>query len=314
KTDSSAPSIEKGSDILDKEQLEVLRIASIAEKNSEHPLAQSIVNKAKESKTKLVDPGGFRSIPGKGVWAKVDGREVYVGQSKMLEEQGFKVSKFSEDIERLQGEGKTTILVGMEGKVIGLLALLDTPKPEAAEAIGELKKSGVEVMMLTGDNEKTAKTIANQLRIENVRAEVLPHQKIQVIEELQKHGKKVGMVGDGVNDAPALTQADVGFAIGSGTDVAIEAGQVVLLKDDIRDVVAAVQVSKKTIGKIKQNLFWAFIYNATLIPVAASGILEPTFAGIAMALSSVSVTSSSLLMKRWTPPVKALLKARKIEI
>ena len=314
KAKSSKPSLEKDSNSLDKAQLEVLRIAAIAEKNSEHPLAQSIVNKAKEHTRKIVDPGGFRSIPGKGVWAKVDDHEVYVGQSKMLEEQGIKVSNYREDIERLQGEGKTTILLGMEGKVVGLLALLDTPKPEAAEAIAELKRSGIDVMMLTGDNERTAKTIASQLRIENVRAEVLPHQKIEVIQELQKQGEKVGMVGDGVNDAPALTQADVGFAIGSGTDVAIEAGQVILMRDDIRDVVAAVQVSKKTIGKIKQNLFWAFIYNATLIPVAASGILEPTFAGIAMALSSISVTSSSLLMKRWTPPIKkAIAKAQKIE-
>ncbi|TLY06459.1 MAG: HAD family hydrolase, partial [Thaumarchaeota archaeon] len=207
-------------------------------------------------------------------------------------------------IDRLQEEGKTVVIVSVDNTALGLIALLDIPKQGAKEAVSILKSMRIEPVMLTGDNEKTASKIAQMVGIERVFANVLPSGKVEVVRKIQGEGKKVAMIGDGINDAPALTVADVGIAIGSGTDIAIEAGKVILVRDDIRDVVTAIEIAKKTVGKIKQNLTYAFMYNAVLIPVAAAGFLYPALAGIAMAASSVSVTMSSLAMKRWMPKKK----------
>ena len=193
------------------------------------------------------------------------------------------------------------MLVSLNSQLVGLISLLDSPKQSAKSAIMALKDNGVEVVMLTGDNKKTAATIANELSIDRVIANVMPYEKVNVIKELQNGGRKVAMVGDGINDAAAIMQSDVGIAIGSGTDVALEAGKVILLRDDLNSVVTAIEISKKTVGKIKQNIFYAFAYNTILIPVAGIGLLYPALAGLAMAASSVSVTSSSLLLKRWSP-------------
>jgi len=221
-----------------------------------------------------------------------------------MEDEHVDIKSVKESIVKLQNEGKTVILVALDKALIGLIALIDAPKPSAKEALNVLKNMGIKVIMLTGDNERTAATIAKELAIDRVFANVMPLQKVEVIKKLQQEGNKIAMIGDGINDAAALTQADVGIAIGSGTDIAIEAGSVVLVRDDLKDVAAAVEISKKTVSKIKQNLFYAFIYNAVLIPVAGVGLLYPALAGLAMAASSVSVTSSSLLLKRWSPPSK----------
>jgi P-type Cu+ transporter len=209
-------------------------------------------------------------------------------------------------IEKLQEEGKTVVLVAVNEMTVGIIALLDIPKANAKEAISMLKLLGIESIMVTGDNEKTAKQIARSVGIDRVFANVLPADKVEAIIQLQREGKKVAMIGDGINDAPALTAADVGMAIGSGTDVAIEAGNVVLIRNDIQDVVAAIEIARKTVSKIRQNLLYAFAYNIILIPVAASGFLYPALAGIAMAASSVSVTMSSLALKGWIPKSKKM--------
>lgn len=282
----------------------LLEIAAIAEKNSEHPLAKSIVQKAKELNLKLEEPSEFFAIPGKGVSVVYNNKNIIVGSPKLLENEGIDTKSATEFVSKFQQEGKTVVLVAMDKDLIGIVALLDTAKPSAKEALMKLKNIGIEIVMLTGDNEKTASTIAKELLVDRVIANVMPSEKVDVIRKLQQEGKKIAMVGDGINDAAALTQADVGIAIGSGTDIALEAGKVVLVRDDLTDVVAAVEISKKTVSKIKQNLFYAFIYNATLIPVAGLGLLYPALAGLAMAASSVSVTSSSLLLKRWSPPSK----------
>jgi len=284
----------------------VLEIAAIAEKNSEHPLAKSIVQKAKELNLKLEEASEFYAIPGKGVNVVYNDKNIIVGSPKLLENEGIDTKSATEFVSRFQQEGKTVVLVAMDKDLIGIIALLDTAKPSAKEAIMKLRNMRIEIVMLTGDNEKTASTIAKELLVDLVIANVMPSEKVDVIRKLQQEGKKIAMVGDGINDAAALTQADVGIAIGSGTDIALEAGKIVLVRDDLTDVVAAIEISKKTVSKIKQNLFYAFIYNAALIPVAGVGLLYPALAGLAMAASSVSVTSSSLLLKRWNPPSKKL--------
>ncbi len=220
----------------------------------------------------------------------------------MMEEEGINIRPVSDSIHKLQQEGKTVSLITQNKKLIGIIAFQDIPKPTALDAVQLLRKMGKEVIMLTGDNEKTAMVIAKELGIEHVIANVMPYDKVQEIEKLQNQGKKVAMVGDGINDAPALTRSDVGIAIGSGTDIALEAGMVILVKDNLKEVVTAIEISKKTVSKIKQNLFYAFVYNVILIPIAGIGLLHPAFAGLAMAASSVSVVSSSLLLKRWIPP------------
>jgi len=282
----------------------MLELAATAEKNSEHPLAKSIVQKAKELKMIPSDPSEFFAIPGKGVKAVYNGNNIMVGSPDLIKEEGIDTTQVKDVILNLQKEGKTAVLVSLDKDLIGVIALLDTPKPSAKNALVALKNMGIDIMMLTGDNERTSATIAKDLAIDKVIANVMPSQKVDVIKKLQQEGKKIVMIGDGMNDAAALTQADVGIAIGSGTDIALEAGNVVLVRDDLTDVVTAIEISKKTVSKIRQNLFYAFAYNAALIPVAGVGLLYPALAGLAMAASSVSVTSSSLLLKKWLPPSK----------
>ena len=282
----------------------ILQIAATAEQHSEHPLAKAIVQRAKELNLTLGETSEFVAIPGKGIEAIYDGQNLLVGKPELLIEEGIDTNTAEENISRFQQEGKTAILVSSNKELLGIIALLDTPKLSSKEAVKLLKDNKIEVVMLTGDNERTATTVAKELKIDRVIANVVPSQKVDVIKKLQGEGKKVAMVGDGINDAAALTQANIGIAIGSGTDIAIEAGKVVLIRDDLKDVVAAIEISKKTVSKIRQNLFYAFVYNAALIPVAGLGLLYPALAGLAMAASSVSVTSSSLLLKRWTPKSK----------
>ncbi len=284
----------------------LLELAAVAENNSEHPLAKSIVQKAKELGLKVDDSTEFFAVPGKGVETVYNKNRIFVGNMNFMQENGVDIKGVESSLMSLQEKGKTGVLVALDKELVGIIGLLDTPKTSSKEALQKLRKMGVEIVMLTGDNERTAKTVAKDLAVDRVIANVVPSQKVEVIKQLQQQGKKIAMVGDGINDAAALTQADVGIAIGSGTDIAIEAGKVVLIRDDLKDVVAAIEISKKTVSKIKQNLFYAFVYNAILIPIAGAGLLYPALAGLAMAASSVSVTSSSLLLKRWTPPSKRM--------
>jgi Cu+-exporting ATPase len=273
----------------------VLELAATAEQWSEHPLAKAIVEHARSKGVQPKDVDDFQAVPGLGVTAVCKGVTIKVGSPD------FVAAKQGPAVEKFQGEGKTAVLISVDGRVIGALGLLDSPKKGAKEAIAALRSLGMEPVMLTGDNQKTAQAIAKAVGIERVFAGVLPSGKVDVIRQIQQEGKRVVMIGDGINDAPALTAADVGIAIGSGTDLALEAGSVVLVSSDIRDVVSAVKIARKTVSKIKQNLIYAFAYNVILIPVAASGFLYPALAGLAMAASSVSVTMSSLALRRWDP-------------
>jgi len=277
---------------------EVLRLAAVAEKNSEHPIAEAVVKKAEELGLKAVEPSSFEALPGLGVKARLDGTEILVGNRRLLAERGVSVERFREAAEQLSYEGKTVIHVAASGKLIGLIAVADTLKEGAKDAVNGLKALGLKVLMLTGDHRTTAEAVARELGVDEVLAEVLPADKASVIKNLQQEGRVVAMVGDGVNDAPALAQSDLGIAIGSGTDVAVEAAGIVLIKDDPRDVAEAIKLSRRTLRKIRQNLFWAFAYNTAFIPVAAVGLLSPIFAAIAMSLSSVSVVANSLTLKR----------------
>ena len=283
---------------------DLLQLTATIERNSEHPLAKSIVQKAKDLGIEIFEPTNFVSVPGRGVKAHYHDQSFIVGSHAMMKEEGIDIRSVTDSIDELQQEGKTVSLITQNKKLIGMIAFQDIPKPTALDAVRLLKKMGKEVIMLTGDNEKTALAIAKEIGIDHVIANVMPYDKVQEVEKLQSQGKKVAMVGDGINDAPALTQSDVGIAIGGGTDVTLEAGMVVLVKDNLKEVATAIEISKKTVSKIKQNLFYAFVYNIILIPVAGIGLLLPEFAGLAMAASSVSVVSSSLLLKRWTPPSK----------
>ncbi|MDD1775544.1 MAG: heavy metal translocating P-type ATPase [Methanobacterium sp.] len=294
----------------------LLKIAASVEKNSEHPLAQATVNKAEAKKIELIKTRKFTSFGGKGVKAVLDNQgnnnEIIIGNRKLFEENSLTItSEIEEELLRLENEGKTAIIIGSSPEILGIIAVADTLKETTKKAIQELKDMKLGVAMITGDNSRTAHAIAGQIGIENVISEVLPQDKAFEVKKLQDEGETVAFVGDGINDAPALAQADVGIAIGSGTDIAIESGDIVLIKDDLVDSVAGVQLSRKVMGRIKLNIFWAFAYNAVLIPVAA-GILYPTFgitfqpeyAGLAMALSSVTVVSLSLLLKGYLPPAK----------
>jgi len=290
---------------------EILSLAASAEQNSEHPLAEAVVEGAKARGLKLSKPSSFKAIPGHGVQAVVKGKRVLVGSRRLLAKNKIASAKAELFLQKLENEGKTAVLVAVGGKAIGVIAIADTLKDLAKEAVEELHKKKLEVVMITGDNQRTAQAIAKQVGIDRVLAEVLPEQKANEIKKLQKEGKAVAMVGDGVNDAPALAQADVGIAIGSGTDVAIESGDVVLIKEDLRDVVTAIDLSNFTMGKIKQNLFWAFVYNAVGVPIAAGVIypftgflINPALAGLAMALSSVSVAANASLMRFYKPSLK----------
>ncbi|HEY7082041.1 MAG TPA: heavy metal translocating P-type ATPase [Nitrososphaeraceae archaeon] len=313
-------------EVIDIQNTEFLALAAAVERNSEHPLANAIVKYAQNQgiRTNNIEISDFEAIPGRGIVAKHNGVTIKIGNPEyILEQKGISFSSsLNQLIERLQEEGKTTIVVLLDNSVAGVIAILDTPKRGAKEAISALKKLGIQSIMLTGDNENTAREIAREIGVERIFANVLPSGKVDIVKQVQQWSqqkpqqleqnynnkktkvKKVAMIGDGINDAPALAISDVGIAIGSGTDVAIEAGKVILIRDNLLDVVTAVEIARKTVSKIKQNLIYAFAYNVILIPIAAAGILYPAFAGIAMAASSVSVTMSSLALKRWIPQSK----------
>lgn len=285
---------------------EVLSLAAAVEKNSEHPLGEAIIKGAREKNINLKEVRNFQSITGKGVSAQWDNKTILLGNRQLMQEKNFDITGAVKELERLEDDGKTAMFVAMDNKIIGIVAVADTLKEFSKQALAKLKNMGKEVIMITGDNRRTAQAIARQLGIERVLAEVLPKDKAQEIKRLKEEGLKVAMVGDGINDAPALAQADIGLAIGTGTDVAIESADIVLIKDDLRDVVMALDLSRFAMKKIKQNLFWAFFYNIIGIPVAAGALysftgflLNPMIAGVAMAFSSVSVVSNSLLMKRY---------------
>jgi Cu+-exporting ATPase len=276
----------------------VLRLGAAVEVGSEHPLGEAIVRAARH---RMIDPPqvtGFEAIAGHGIRGWVEGRDVLLGNRRLFRREGIDVAAAEAALTRMEQEGKTAMLLGANGKAIGIIAVADTLKTEAGEAITALRGEGIEVVLLTGDNERTARSIARQLGIERVIAEVLPRDKAKIIKELQAGGGMVAMVGDGVNDAPALATADIGIAIGSGSDVAKESGGIILIRDDVREVVVAIRLSRATLRTIKQNLFWAFVYNAIGIPVAALGLLNPIIAAAAMALSSFSVIVNSALLKR----------------
>ncbi len=289
---------------------QLLKVAAIAEKNSEHPLGEAIVHGAEGRGLELVEPETFNSIPGHGVEAEGDGFDILLGNRKLMMERGVDFSALMSKAETLEADGKTVMFVALNGEAAGLIAVADTLKEYSAEAVKRLHKLGLEVAMITGDNRRTAEAIARKVGIDRVLAEVLPQDKAEEVKKLQTQGKKVAMVGDGVNDAPALAQAEVGMAIGSGTDVAKETGDIILIKDDIRDVVVALEVAKATMRKVKQNLFWAFFYNVMGIPLGAglfysfaSVIISPELAGLMMAVSSISVTLNTLLLKGFKPSV-----------
>jgi len=289
---------------------QVLLWAASVEKESEHSLGEAIVSAAKEKNMQLQSVEAFEAIPGHGVKARIDGQPLLLGNLRLMEENGVGVDGLREEAERLSGEGKTPMVVALNGRAAGIVAVADTLKPNTREAVDALHRMGLEVIMLTGDNERTAKAIASQIGIDRVLAEVLPWDKSQQVKKLQEEGKIVAMVGDGINDAPALAQADVGIAIGTGTDVAIESSDITLISGDLRAVIAAIQLSRRTIRTIKQNLFWAFIYNILGIPIAAGilypfwgVLLNPMIASAAMAMSSVSVVTNSLRLKRFHPKI-----------
>jgi Cu+-exporting ATPase len=284
---------------------DLLGLAAAAEKRSEHPLGEAILKEAQAKNVPIEEAEDFRAIEGHGVEARTNGRKVILGNVKLMGEEGIDISAWEKKAEELSAEGKTVIYAAVEGKAAGLLAVADTLKENSAEAVEKLKKLGLDVVMLTGDHPRTAEAISRKAGIEKVISEVLPEDKVHEIKKIQGTGRKVAMVGDGINDAPALAQADVGISIGTGTDVAMEASDITLIRGDLRAVVSAIELSKKTIKVIKQNLFWAFFYNVVGIPVAA-GILYPFFhillnpiiASAAMAFSSVSVVSNSLRLRR----------------
>ena len=289
---------------------ELLRLAAVAELGSEHPLGQAVVKKAKDDGMIVSSPDSFEALSGHGLRAVYADHIILIGNRKLMDENKISVpEKIDSMLKNLESEGKTATLVSIDDKLSGIIALADTIKQNAREAIDSLRKSGIEIIMLTGDNERTARAISLKLGITRVISQVLPHQKEQVISQLKSEGKVVAMVGDGINDAPALAKADLGIAIGSGTDVAKETGGIILIKNDLRDVVTALDLGKKTVSKIKQNLFWAFAYNAGLIPVAAGVLVPfmgvgmfgwlPMLAGGAMALSSVTVVGNSILLGRY---------------
>jgi Cu+-exporting ATPase len=275
----------------------VLRFAGAAEKGSEHPLAEAILHKAIEENITLTSSDNFEALPGRGIQCTVEGKSVLLGNRKLMHEHNIPTNSVESEVAGLEAEGKTVMILAVDGKVAGAVAAMDTVKESAAPAVELLKSMNLEVAMLSGDNEVTAKAIAQQLGITQVIANVLPWQKEEEIKKLQSQGKVVAMVGDGINDAPALAQADIGIAIGSGTDIAKETGGIVLIRDDLRDVSLAIELSKKTMRKIDTNLFWAFAYNVIMIPIAASGLLNPMYAAAAMAISSLTVVSNSALLK-----------------
>jgi len=287
-------------------EVELLRLAAAAEKRSEHPLGEAVLKKARERSLAVGEPGDFQAVEGHGVEATVEGRVILLGNSKLMADRGVHMDGLGKTADELSGTGKTVIFAAVDGQPAGLLAVADTLKDHSQEAVSGLRKLGLEVVMLTGDHRKTAEAVGALLGIDRVIPEVLPENKVREIKNLQAAGRRVAMVGDGINDAPALAQADVGIAIGTGTDIAMEASDITLIRDDLRAVASAIALSKRTLKVIKQNLFWAFFYNVVGIPVAAGvlypflGILlNPIIASAAMAFSSVSVVSNSLRLRRF---------------
>lgn len=277
---------------------EVLSLVASAENSSEHPLAEAIVKGAKAMGTMVKEPDSFEAIPGFGIRAVIEGKTVFVGTRKLMQQQAIDITFIEEVMSKLELDGKTAMLIGVDQQLAGVIAVADTVKETSKAAIERMHALGLEVIMLTGDNERTAQAIGKQVGIDRVIAEVIPEQKADEIKKLQKMNKKVGMVGDGVNDAPALAVADIGMAIGTGTDVAIEAADITLMRGDLHSVADSVELSDKTMRNIKQNLFFAFIYNSASIPIAAIGLLAPWVAGAAMAFSSVSVVLNALRLQR----------------
>jgi len=304
-------------------QEEVLQLAASAEHGSEHPLGEAIVKAAADKKLKLLPASDFNAIPGQGVRASVAGKKLLLGNLKFIEDKGLSMNGLGIEAERLREKGKTVMFLGADSRVMGVIALADTLKPNARKALAELHKMGIETVMITGDNRRTAEAIAHEVGIDRALAEVLPENKSREVKKLQKKGKVVAMVGDGINDAPALAQADVGIAIGTGTDVAMETGDITLISGDLEGIATAIALSKSTMRTIKQNLFWAFAYNTALIPIAAGvlylafgtsgvpsglnfilgeyGFLNPILAAAAMAASSITVVFNSLRLKRFKP-------------
>jgi Cu+-exporting ATPase len=297
---------------------EILRLAASAERGSEHPLGEAIVQQAREQGLKLEDPTDFKAIPGQGIEATIGGRKVLLGNMKLMKEERVPIEKIKGKAAALSRIGKTSMYVAVDGRPAGIIAVADTLKTDSATAIEALHRLGLEVLMVTGDTQRTADAIAKEIGVDRVLAEVLPDAKAGEVKKLQAEGKRVGMVGDGINDAPALAQADVGIAIGTGTDVAMESADITLISGNLKGVVTAIALSKATIRNIKQNLFWAFAYNTILIPVAAGvlfpffGILlNPIFAAGAMGLSSVTVVSNALRLRRFRPPAIVVQEAKR---
>jgi len=307
------PSVTDIVSLTDIGEQELLRLAAIAESGSEHPLAQAVIRKAKENGTPITNPDSFEAVSGYGLKATYSNHTIMIGNRKMMEDNQIAVTESMDTkLSVFEKEGKTAVLVSIDNTLSGIIAISDTTKENAKGAIKALKSKGIEVIMLTGDNKRTANAVASKLNIDRVIAEVLPHQKEEIVAKLKtQEGKVVAMVGDGINDAPALARADLGIAIGSGTDVAKETGGIILIKGDIRDVVTALDLGKRTVSKIKQNLFWAFAYNTGLIPIAAGALVPvlglgvfgwlPILAGLAMAMSSVTVVTNSLLLGKYKP-------------
>jgi Cu+-exporting ATPase len=291
------------------DERELLRVIASAERGSEHPLGEAIVRGAQERGVKLADVAEFNAIAGHGIEARVDGRQLLLGNVKLMRDRGISLDGAEQRATALAADGKTPMYAAVDGRFAGLVAVADQVKPESREAVDAMKRRGLEVVMITGDNKRTAEAVARQVGIERVLSEVLPEDKAREVKRLQEAEKKrVGMVGDGINDAPALAQADVGIAIGTGTDVAIEASDVTLITGDLGGVVTAIDLSRATIRTVKQNLFWAFIYNVVGIPIAAGvlypftgWLLSPIIASAAMSLSSVSVVTNSLRLRRFRP-------------
>ena len=277
---------------------EILQLAAIAEKGSEHPLAEAILKRANMTGLAIPDAEAFEAVPGHGVKVKSQGKEILIGNRRLMKDFDIGIQDKESVISGLEEKGNTVMIVARDKKFIGLIAVADTLKENAEDVVKGLKGEGIQVVMLTGDNEKTAKAIGSKTGIDRIIANVLPGEKAKVIKDLQAEGKVVAMVGDGINDSPALAQADIGIAIGSGSDVAKETGGIILVRDDLRDVIRGIRLSRATMRKIKQNLFWAFIYNSVGIPLAAIGLLNPIIAAAAMSLSSLSVVTNSALLKR----------------
>jgi Cu+-exporting ATPase len=298
---------------------DILTLVGAVEKNSEHPLAEAITKYVEEKEIQLPPVEEFSSVPGKGVRALIAGSSILVGNDNYMKENGVDINPLASHLPLLQEGGKTTVFVAKDGNLIALLAVADTLKNHSAHAVSRLQDLGIEVLMLTGDKTRTAQAIAHRVGINKVLAEVLPGEKANTVQRLQSEGHIVAMTGDGVNDAPALAQANVGIALGSGTDVSVETGDIILVKDDLRDVVSAIELGSKTMSKIKQNFFWALIYNFTLLPIAAgllfpfTGlILRPEFAALAMAFSSVSVVTNALLLGRFHPKQDLDIKSESV--